>query len=49
MGLSPNTAPSIMQPAVSQAATGILDPRTGQPIGADDRYFLEINSELSFP
>lgn len=47
MGLSPNTAPSIMQPAVSQAATGILDPRTGQPVGADDKYFLEINSELS--
>src|SRR5664279_4316661 len=44
MGLSPTV---IHKPAVSQAATGILDPGTGQLIGADDRYFMELNSELS--
>ena len=26
---------------------GILDPRTGKPIGADDPYFVEINNELA--
>ena len=26
---------------------GILDPSTGQPIGANDAYFGEINNELA--
>ncbi|HEY2186180.1 MAG TPA: NADH-quinone oxidoreductase subunit B, partial [Xanthobacteraceae bacterium] len=34
-------------PAVAPAATGILDPRTGKPIGADDPYFAGLNTELS--
>ena len=39
MGLGPAmTAP---------AATGLLDPRTGKPVGADDRFFLGLNEELS--
>ena len=32
---------------VAPAATGILDPSTGLPVGADDPYFLEVNHELS--
>lgn len=37
----------LIQPAVAPAATGVLDPRTGQPVGADDRFFLEVNNELA--
>src|SRR5260221_3429833 len=45
MGLSPTTA----RPAavIAPAATGILDPATGKPVGANDPYFLEVNHELS--
>jgi len=32
---------------VAPAATGILDPRTGKPVGADDRFFVEVNNELA--
>jgi NADH-quinone oxidoreductase subunit B len=32
---------------VAPAPKGVLDPRTGKPIGADDPYFLEINNELA--
>ena len=35
------------RPAVARAASGILDPRTGRPVGADDPYFVDLNSELS--
>src|SRR5208283_4181518 len=34
-------------PLVARAATGILDPSTGKPVGANDPYFLEVNHELS--
>jgi NADH-quinone oxidoreductase subunit B len=45
MGLSP---PLITpETAVARAPTGIIDPSTGKPVGADDRYFLEVNGELS--
>src|ERR1700759_2808857 len=44
MGLSP-TATS--QPAIAPAPKGILDPSTGRPVGANDPFFLEVNSELS--
>ena len=37
MGLSP--AATTSGPAVSQAATGIIDPSTGRPVGANDPYF----------
>src|SRR5436190_590809 len=32
---------------VAPAATGILDPRTGKPVGADDGYFTGLNDELA--
>ena len=32
---------------VAPAATGILDPRTGRPVGADDSYFVDMNNELA--
>jgi NADH-quinone oxidoreductase subunit B len=45
MGLSP--AATTARPAIAPAATGILDPSTGRPVGANDPYFLEVNHELS--
>src|SRR5882757_6167068 len=45
MGLSPAAAKPGF--AVAPAATGILDPATGRPVGANDPYFLEVNHELS--
>ena len=33
--------------AACRPQAAIFDPRTGQPVGADDKYFFEINSELS--
>jgi len=47
MGLNPTPVSTSGSPQVSRPAMGVLDPRTGQPVGADDRYFLEINHELS--
>src|SRR5437660_8875117 len=35
------------RPAAARAATGLSDPRTGQPIGADDPFFVGLNSELA--
>src|SRR5260370_1271704 len=32
---------------VAPAARGILDPRTGKPVGADDGYFTGLNNELA--
>ena len=32
---------------VAPAPTGILDPRTGRPVGADDSYFVGLNNELA--
>ena len=32
---------------VAPAATGILDPRTGKPVGSDDAYFVGLNDELA--
>src|SRR5258708_25468863 len=31
----------------SRAATGILDPRTGLPVGSDDPFFVGLNNELA--
>ena len=42
MGLMPHRSA-----AVAPAATGILDPRTGKPVGADDALFAGMNQELS--
>ena len=44
MGLNP--APSA-GPVLAPAPRGILDPSTGKPVGANDPFFLEVNSELS--
>jgi NADH-quinone oxidoreductase subunit B len=40
MGLTPDTL-------VAPRPKGIIDPNTGKPVGADDRYFGELNDELS--
>jgi NADH-quinone oxidoreductase subunit B len=47
MGLSPAAATKNSGPVIAPAATGILDPSTGRPVGANDPYFLEVNHELS--
>ena len=44
MGLNPATSSG---PVVAPAPKGILDPSTGRPVGANDPFFLEVNSELS--
>ena len=41
MGLTERT------PQIAPAATGLLDPRTGQPVGADDPFYVGLNRELS--
>jgi len=41
MGLSPR------ETLVSPAPKGIIDPRTGKPIGSDDGFFTGINDELA--
>ena len=33
--------------AVAPPARGILDPRTGKPVGADDPYFAGMSDELA--
>ena len=43
MGLSPNASTQGKGPVIAPAATGILDPATGKPVGANDPYFLEVN------
>src|SRR5437016_14348934 len=32
---------------VAPASSGILDPGTGRPVGADDGYFVGLNNELA--
>ncbi|MFZ2092115.1 MAG: NADH-quinone oxidoreductase subunit B, partial [Pseudolabrys sp.] len=32
---------------VAPASRGILDPRTGKPVGADDSFFTGVNAELA--
>ena len=34
-------------PLVAPAPRGIIDPRTGEPVGADDGFFRDVNAELS--
>ena len=43
MGLSPSPARPGFATAVAPAATGIIDPSTGKPVGATDPYFLEVS------
>src|SRR6201984_474888 len=47
MGLSPTATTMGKGSVIAPAATGILDPSNGKPIGANDPYFLEVNHELS--
>src|SRR5260370_42012157 len=47
MGLSPAATTQGTSPVIAPAATGIIDPSTGKPVGATDPYFLEVNHELS--
>src|SRR2546430_16003117 len=42
MGLTPQRSA-----VVAPAARGILDPRTGKPVGADDGFFVGLNDELA--
>jgi NADH-quinone oxidoreductase subunit B len=41
MGLSERT------PEVAHAGTGLLDPRTGRLVGADDPFYVGLNSALA--
>jgi NADH-quinone oxidoreductase subunit B len=41
MGLSDNST------LVAQQPKGIIDPKTGKPVGADDPFFLDINDQLA--
>ncbi len=43
MGLIANQGGALVAPQ----ATGLIDPRTGKPVGSDDPFFLEINNELA--
>jgi len=45
MGLTASTPGT--RPAIAHASTGIIDPSTGKPVGANDPYFAEVNRELA--
>ena len=36
-----------LAPTATPAAKGILDPRSGKPLAADDRFFVGLNQELA--
>src|SRR2546421_13056069 len=42
MGLTPQRSA-----VVAPAASGIIDPRTGKPVGADDAFYIGLNDELA--
>ena len=44
MGLS---EPKISEPSFSTPSRNIIDPRTNKPVGADDPFFSDLNSELA--
>ena len=37
----------LSEPAIVPARPAIINPHTGQPLGADDPYFTELNAELA--
>ena len=43
MGLIANQGGALVAPQ----ARGLIDPRTGKPVGSDDPFFLEINNQLA--
>ncbi|MGO9942257.1 MAG: NADH-quinone oxidoreductase subunit B, partial [Rhodoblastus sp.] len=48
MGLTSGQGQALVaKPLVAPAPRGIIDPRTGKPIGADDPTFLSINDQLA--
>jgi len=38
-----------MATVLAPSATGILDPHTGKPVGADDSFYVGVNNELADP
>ncbi len=46
MGLT-GTNQSSGSTLIAPQPKGILDPRTGKPVGSDDAFFNDLNSELS--
>ena len=46
MGLN-DRSPTASTTLVAPQPRGIIDPRTGKPAGADDRFFGDLNDELS--
>src|SRR5215203_630533 len=44
---SNGTSERTMSAVVSPAATGILDPRTGRPVGSNDPFYSGLNAELA--
>lgn len=42
MGLSQGSGPLI-----APSAKGVIDPRTGKPVGSDDPFFLDVNDQLA--
>ena len=43
MGLITRQSPTLVAPS----AKGLVDPRTGKPVGADDPFYLGLNDELA--
>src|ERR1700739_3157871 len=37
----------LSEPIIAPTPNGILDPRTGKPVGADDPFFSDLNGELA--
>ena len=35
------------EPLVAPKPKGIIDPNTGNPVGADDAFFMDVNNELA--
>ena len=37
----------LSEPAIATPSRTIIDPRTNKPVGADDPFFSDLNSELA--
>ncbi len=37
----------LMTTLIAPEPKGLIDPRTGKPVGSDDPFFLQINEELA--
>ena len=38
---------AVTDPGIAAPARDILDPRTGKPVGADDSFYVGLNTELA--